>query len=98
MTALIAYWTVVCRVPRRLVEAMLADVWSLEMSLGSTQKAWEEVSQAVERPCQQLQEQLPHQAVLHVDERLAHQRRQAVDLGVRGEAIRLLCGGLHPEC
>jgi len=68
LTALIAYWTVVCRVPRRLVEAMLADVWSLEMSLGSTQKAWEEVSQAVEQPCQQLQEQLPHQAVLNVDE------------------------------
>jgi hypothetical protein len=41
---------------------MLADVWSLEMSLGSTQKAWEEVSQAVEQPCQQLQEQLPHEA------------------------------------
>ncbi len=47
---------------------MLADVWSLEMSLGSTQKAWEEVSQAVQQPCQQLQEQLPHQAVLNVDE------------------------------
>src|SRR6266566_2869986 len=29
---------------------------------------------------------------------LAHQRRQAVDLGVRSEAIRLLCGGLHAEC
>jgi len=68
LTALIAYWTVVCRVPRRLVEAMLADVWSLEMSLGSTQRAWEEVSQAVQQPCQQLQEQLPHQAVLNVDE------------------------------
>jgi hypothetical protein len=47
---------------------MLADVWSLEMSLGSTQKAWEEVSQAVEQPCQQLQEQLPREAVLNVDE------------------------------
>src|SRR5438132_4571377 len=59
LTALIAYWTVVCRVPRRLVEAMLADVLGLEISLGSTQKAWEEVSQAVEQPCQQWQEQLP---------------------------------------
>src|SRR5215469_11915844 len=62
LTALIAYWTVVCRVPRRVVEAMLADVWGLEISLGSTQKAWEEVSQAVEQPCQQLQEQLPREA------------------------------------
>src|SRR6184192_3377748 len=39
LTALIAYWTVVCRVPRRLVETMLADVLGLEISLGSTQKA-----------------------------------------------------------
>src|SRR5207249_8099149 len=68
LTALIAYWTVVCRVPRRLVEAMLADVLGLEISLGSTQKAWEEVSQAVEQPCQQWQEQLPREAVLNVDE------------------------------
>ena len=68
LTALIAYWTVVCRLPRRLVEAMLADVLSIEISLGSTQKAWEEVSQAVEQPVGQLQQQLPREAVLNVDE------------------------------
>ncbi len=68
LTALIAYWTVVCRLPRRLVEAMLADVLGIEISLGSTQKAWEEVSQAVAQPVQQLQEQLPREAVLNVDE------------------------------
>ena len=68
LTALIAYWTVVCRLPRRLVEAMLSDVLGIEISLGSTQKAWEEVSEAVAPPVRQLQEQLPHQAVLNVDE------------------------------
>lgn len=68
LTALVAYWTVVCRLPRRLVEAMLADVLGIEMSLGSTQKAWEEVSRAVEQPVGQLQEQLPLEAVLNVDE------------------------------
>jgi transposase len=68
LTALIAYWTVVCRLPRRLVEAMLADVLGIQISLGSTQKAWEEVSQAVEQPYRQLREQLPHEAVLNVDE------------------------------
>jgi hypothetical protein len=68
LTALIAYWTVVCRLPRRLVEAMLADVLGIEISLGSTQKAWEEVSQAVDQPVQQLQKQLPREAVLNVDE------------------------------
>src|ERR1017187_4122826 len=40
----------------------------LSISLGSTQKAWEEVSQAVEQPVQQLQEQLPREAVLNADE------------------------------
>jgi transposase len=68
LTALVAYWTVVCRLPRRLVEAMLADVLGIDISLGSTQKAWEEVSQAVEQPVGQLQEQLPCEAVLNVDE------------------------------
>ncbi len=32
--------------PRRLIEAMLADGLGIEISLGSTQKAWEEVSQS----------------------------------------------------
>ena len=67
LTSLIAYWTVVCRLPRRLVEAMLADVLGMEISLGSMQKAWEEVSQTVAQPVQQLQEQLPREAVLNVD-------------------------------
>jgi hypothetical protein len=31
---------------RRLIEAMLADVLGTEISLESTQKAWEEVSQS----------------------------------------------------
>ncbi len=68
LTALIAYLTVVCRLPRRLVEAMLADVLGIEISLGSTQKAWEEVSQAVAQPVGQLQEQLPNQTRFNVDE------------------------------
>lgn len=68
LTALIAYWTVVCRLPRRVVEVMLADVLGIDLSLGSTQKAWEEVSQAVAQPYNELQQQLPQQAVLHVDE------------------------------
>lgn len=68
LTALIVYWTVVCRLPRRLVEAMLADVLGIAMSLGSTQKAWEEVSQAVAQPVELLQKQLPREAVLNADE------------------------------
>jgi hypothetical protein len=68
LTALIAYWTVVCRMPRRVVEALLEQVLGVEMSLGSTQKCWEEASQAVALPCQELQEQLKDQPGLNVDE------------------------------
>ena len=38
LTALIAYLTVVCRMPRRVVEALLGQVLGIEISLGSTQK------------------------------------------------------------
>jgi transposase len=68
LTALIAYLTVVCRMPRRVVEALLQQVLGVEMSLGSTQKCWEEASQAVALPCQELEEQLKDQPVLNVDE------------------------------
>ena len=68
LTALIAYLTVVCRMPRRVVEALLEQVLGVEMSLGSTQKCWEEASQAVALPCQELEEQLKDEPVLNVDE------------------------------
>jgi len=54
--------------PRRVVEAMLAQVLGIKMSLGSTQKAWEEVSAAVQAPYEELQKQLPQEAVLNIDE------------------------------
>ena len=68
LTALIAYLTVVCRMPRRVVEALLQQVLGVEISLGSTQKCWEEASQAVALPCQELEEQLKEEPVLNVDE------------------------------
>ena len=68
LAALIAYLTVVCRMPRRVVEAMLGQVLGIEISLGSTQKCWEEASQAVAAPCQELQQQLKDEPVLNVDE------------------------------
>jgi len=68
LTALIAYLTVVCRMPRRVVEALLGQVLGIEISLGSTQKCWEEASQAVAAPCQELEKQLKHEPVLNVDE------------------------------
>lgn len=68
LAALIAYLTVVCRMPRRVVEALLAQVLGIEISLGSTQKCWEEASQAVAAPCQELEQQLKDEPVLNVDE------------------------------
>lgn len=68
LTALIAYLTVVCRMPRRVVMGLLAQVLGIEISLGSTQKCWEEASQAVAAPCQELEQQLKNEPVLNVDE------------------------------
>jgi len=68
LTALIAYLTVVCRMPRRVVEALLGQVLGIEVSLGSTQKCWEEASQAVAAPCQELEQHLRDEPVLNIDE------------------------------
>ena len=68
LTALIAYLTVVCRMPRRVVEAFLEDALHISISLGSTQKAWEQASVAVQQPYQELQQQLKNESVLNSDE------------------------------
>jgi transposase len=68
LTALIAYLTVVCRIPRRVVQALLADALQVPISLGSTQATWEEASHAVAAPCQELEQALRHQPVLNGDE------------------------------
>src|SRR5260370_34115833 len=67
LAALIAYLTVVCRMPRRVVEALLAQVLGIEISLGRTQKCWEEASQAVAAACQELEQQLRDEPVLNAD-------------------------------
>jgi transposase len=68
LTALIAYLTVVCRMPRRVVKELLEQVLSIPLSLGSIQNSWEEVSEAVAEPCEELQKQLPHEPVVNSDE------------------------------
>ncbi len=68
LTALIAYLTVVCRLPRLVVQRLLAGALHIPMSLGSTQKAWEEASAAVAAPCEELEQALGRQAVLNCDE------------------------------
>ncbi len=68
LTALIAYLTVVCRLPRLVVQRLLEGALQIPISLGSTQKAWEEASAAVTAPYDELQAALPTQSVLNADE------------------------------
>src|SRR6266545_1085855 len=68
LTALIAYLTVVCRLPRLVVQRLLEGALQISISQGSTQHAWEEASAAVAAPCQELQAALPAQPVLNGDE------------------------------
>jgi transposase len=68
LTALIAYLTVVCRLPRLVVQRLLEGALHIPISLGSTQKAWEEASAAVAAPCQELEHALRDQPVLNCDE------------------------------
>jgi transposase len=68
LAALVAYLTVVCRLPRRVVHALLEEVLQIPMSLGSTQATWEEASAAVAGPCQELERALADAATVNSDE------------------------------
>jgi transposase len=68
LTALIAYLTVVCRLPRLVVQRLLEGALHIPLSLGSTQHAWEEASAAVAAPCEELEWALREQPVLNGDE------------------------------
>lgn len=68
LTALIAYLTVVCRMPRLVVQRFLEGALQIPISLGSTQNAWEETSAAVGAPYAELEAALPHETVVNADE------------------------------
>lgn len=68
LTALIAYLTVVCRMPRLVVQRFLAGALQIPISLGSTQNAWEETSAAVAGPYAELDTALRQEAVVNADE------------------------------
>jgi transposase len=68
LTALIAYQTVTCRMPRRVVLESLEHVLGIPLSLGSVQKVWEEAGDAVAEPYEELARQLPQEPVLNSDE------------------------------
>jgi transposase len=68
LTALIAYLTVVCRMPRLVVQRFLEGALQIPISLGSTQHAWEETSAAVAAPYAELETAVPREAVVNADE------------------------------
>jgi transposase len=68
LTALIAYLTVVCRMPRLVVQRFLAGALQIPISLGSTQAAWEETSAAVAPSYAALAAALAHERVINADE------------------------------
>lgn len=68
LTAFIAHLTVVCRMPRRMVRQMLEETMGIRISVGCTQSSWEQVSEAVKEPCEELGRQLPREPVLNSDE------------------------------
>ena len=68
LAALIAYLTVVCRMPRRVVLALLEQGLGIRLSLGSVQSSWAEMGEAVADPCAELEKQLPHEPVINSDE------------------------------
>jgi transposase len=68
LTALIAYLTVVCRMPRRVVQELLGQVLGIPLSLGSIQNSWEEASEAVAAPCTELEKRLADEPVINSDE------------------------------
>ena len=68
LTALIAFLTVVCRLPRRKAEELLRTVLDTPIALGSIQKSVQETSQALETPCAEIEQQLSHEPVLNADE------------------------------
>ena len=68
LTALIAYLTVVCRMPRRMVRELLEQVLAIPLSRGTIQNSWEEASEALAGPCAELEQQLRHKQVVNSDE------------------------------
>jgi transposase len=68
LTALIAYLTVVCRLPRLVVQRLLEGALQIPISLGSTHAAWDEASAAVAAPYAELQGALRTEAVINADE------------------------------
>ena len=68
LTAVTGYLIAVRKMTRRDVMAIMRDLFGVEISLGSVQKAWEETADAVESPYAELADALPAEPVVNSDE------------------------------
>ena len=68
LTAMIAYFTAVCHLPRRVVQECFQIVFGTTLALGSTQNLLNQTSQALAPIDQRLKDALPRQAVINADE------------------------------
>lgn len=68
LTATISYLIGLRKMTRRDVSATMQDVFGVDISVGSVQKAWEETADAVAAPYTELEQALPTEPVLNSDE------------------------------
>ena len=68
LTAVISYLIVARKMTRRDVQATLQQLFGVDISVGSVQKAWEETADAVQAPYEELAQALPAEPVINSDE------------------------------
>lgn len=68
VTALVGVLAGAYRLPQRLIQQILADLFDLRVSLGSVAKQEARVSEAVQEPVQQVAEYVQQQPMVHADE------------------------------
>lgn len=68
LTAVVSYLISARKMTRRDVRATLQDLFGVDISVGSVQKAWEETADAVAEPYAEVQEALATEPVLNSDE------------------------------
>jgi hypothetical protein len=68
LTAAISYLIGMRKMTRRDAQATLQDLFGVDISVGSVQKAWEETADAVAKPYAELETALPTEPVLNSDE------------------------------
>jgi hypothetical protein len=68
LTAVVSYLISARKMTRRDVRATLQDLFGVDISVGSVQKAWEETADAVEAPYGEVREALATEPVLNSDE------------------------------